>query len=402
MKLRVIPIPRYAMTSMKTEAYDKNGHLIFTLKDGRKFTEVLKELCRINVPIEVISGMDVYAPILEGTASWESLKTRMSEDMNTQGPCAKPALSMQNAIGYSQEPAAKMKPRIFLTVFPVIIVLLMIFCMAVWGQNSGSSPTDEQGQAMEIQWQHKMVPSTLGQKDADSDTVRWFSSTYAIYTEEHNLELGTVGGLRDDDKTHLAEMKDMLKKNWDVSSRASAIDMSNWLLAHGHRMKYREMVSELSENGDLSLSEDDFMKKYAENKNSYRYQAIYQAYHTYGDKALDAWDYVRELKLLGQSYDCGYISLQERLDQSLPVARKMQSEFDSWSELYQSYVYGYRFWNRTGDIEKAMNASYYQDNVDILSMEEKDEVSDHSLTKKYKLGNYHIKLSNTWRGPGTR
>ena len=138
------------MTSMKTEAYDKNGHLIFTLKDGRKFTEVLKELCRINVPIEVISGMDVYAPILEGTASWESLKTRMSEDMNTQGPCAKPALSMQNAIGYSQEPAAKMKPRIFLTVFPVIIVLLMIFCMAVWGQNSGSSPTDEQGQAMEI------------------------------------------------------------------------------------------------------------------------------------------------------------------------------------------------------------------------------------------------------------
>jgi hypothetical protein len=74
----------------------------------------------------------------------------------------------------------------------------------------------------------------------------------------------------------------------------------------------------------------------------------------------------------------------------------MQSEFGSWSELYQSYVYGYRFWNRKGDSDRAMHASYYQDNVDILSMEEKDEVSDDSLTEKYELGDYQVELCNTW------
>ena len=55
-------------------------------------------------------------------------------------------------------------------------------------------------------------------------------------------------------------------------------------------------------------------------------------------------------KWLGDCYLADYINLEECLDLSLPIAKKLQSAFTSWEELADSYIYGYAFWqNETAD-----------------------------------------------------
>ena len=80
-----------------------------------------------------------------------------------------------------------------------------------------------------------------------------------------------------------------------------------------------------------------------------------------------------------------YINLEECLDLSLPIAKKLQSAFTSWEELADSYIYGYAFWqNETADdVETKFRIQAYAELVEM-------ENSPYSVA-------YDTKLENTWK-----
>ena len=55
---------------------------------------------------------------------------------------------------------------------------------------------------------------------------------------------------------------------------------------------------------------------------------------TSGHAEVDAWDYVRIMRITGLCYQCGYISLEECLDQCLPIALRLQKEYGSFEEIF--------------------------------------------------------------------
>ena len=41
-----------------------------------------------------------------------------------------------------------------------------------------------------------------------------------------------------------------------------------------------------------------------------------------------------------------------RLDQCLPIAQRLQKEYGSFEEIFESYIYGYQFWKNDSDDDR--------------------------------------------------
>lgn len=250
----------------------------------------------------------------------------------------------------------KMMPlSLFLT-----LTLFLTGCQTVFH----SASTEYDIPDLKMKWAGSYQESDFSQEDIDSDTVQWFCSAYAIYTERNYKNLGVIGGIKENRVSEYA-IKNALREGWNITDRDSAIEKINWLLDGGHRSSYHELILELKDNKWLDLSIGDYLKKVGNQNDAYRYIAAYHAYQAFGERGIDAWDYCRALQVLGDCYVAGYINLEECLDQSLLIAQYLQSEFESWQEIGQSYLLGYQYWQKSksdyADMEYKCRKSIYED-----------------------------------------
>lgn len=208
----------------------------------------------------------------------------------------------------------------------------------------------KESKGFEDVFQDKYTPSGFVQADVDSETVQWFCSAYAIYTEMNHKDLGQVGGTSQEHKEdhHFAIVAE-LDSGWGIAGRGTAISQMTKLYSEGHRRQYKEKVSEMKKEGMLEMSEEEAVN-YAASHDIDVSEAtvVCRAYQDMGENAMDGWDYCRLLQVLGDCYQADYISLEECLDASLIVAEKIQETFESWEELCKSYIYGYYFWKHDG------------------------------------------------------
>lgn len=208
----------------------------------------------------------------------------------------------------------------------------------------------KESKGFEDVFQDKYTPSGFVQADVDSETVQWFCSAYAIYTEMNHKDLGQVGGTSQEHKEdHHFAIVAGLDSGWGIAGRGTAISQMTKLYSEGHRGQYKEKVSEMKKEGMLEMSEEEAVN-YAASHDIDVSEAtvVYRAYQDMGENAMDGWDYCRLLQVLGDCYQADYISLEECLDASLIVAEKIQETFESWEELCKSYIYGYYFWKHDG------------------------------------------------------
>ena len=85
-------------------------------------------------------------------------------------------------------------------------------------------------------------------------------------------------------------------------------------------------VKKLEKKGLLELSTEEAMTNFSEDDEEFaRYQDAHEMYTQYGEHGMDGWDYSRALQVLGDCYLADYINLEECLDLSLPIAKKLQS-----------------------------------------------------------------------------
>ena len=120
-------------------------------------------------------------------------------------------------------------------------------------------------------------------------------------------------------------------------------------MEEGHRKDFIEEMNLIQEDGLLELSTEEVKMVFEQmdftKEESACYLAAIDAYKAHGEHAIDAWDYCRALQLLGWYYVAGFYTEEETLDQSLEVAKKLQTLYTSWDEMCESYLAGYNYWS---------------------------------------------------------
>ncbi len=256
------------------------------------------------------------------------------------------------------------------------------------GCGGSTSKGGEQGTVdvvKELKGEYQASPFV--QADINSDTVEWICAAYAVYTQYNQKMLGVVGGIAEEHKeSYQDRIKLTLSEGWGIEGREDVAEVINKLLTKGHRETYLDVVKKLEKKDLLKLSTEEAMTHFSEDDEEFaRYQDAHEMYTEYGEHGMDGWDYSRALQVLGDCYLADYINLEECLDLSLPITKKLQSAFKSWEELADSYIYGYAFWqNETADdVETKLRIQSY---VELVKMEN----SPYSVA-------YDTKLENTWK-----
>lgn len=267
--------------------------------------------------------------------------------------------------------------------------LIAVGCFECYKSFTVNAYQDE-GASIKITYDEEYTPSKYKQNHVYSKTEQWICATCGIYNAVNKLDSSKLGGTVEDSKK-AESMTRMLKDGWGITDRKSAIKVLNKLLDHGHRKQFHKTVDEMRKKGWLDMDADSakeiILKKSLSDTKKQHYLACLYAYESFGDRGMDAWDYCRMIQILGDCYESGYISLQECLDQALPVAQLIQSEYNSWEEMNQSYLYG--FWLYSGtDINEYGSESYYRykEYQDLKS----------SSDNPFKRIDFNMELKDTW------
>lgn len=194
------------------------------------------------------------------------------------------------------------------------------------------------------------------------ETVRWFTSTYAILTLRNGADLFVPGGGTPDEVFYPAVLKGVLARDWNVTDRRSAQDEITWLENGGHNQSLLQYYNEhnlgqYKTDADLNASWDSGSGEIS-TAEAMRQMCAYMAYKTYGDNAIAAWDLSRALMLLGDYYVVGYYTYEEAMDKSLEIGRKLQAMYSSWDDFVQSYMYGYGYWSKSDPTDPSSEFTY--------------------------------------------
>lgn len=164
----------------------------------------------------------------------------------------------------------------------------------------------------------------FGKKEAGNvtepknDTERWLVGTYAMWSVYAEGDWRYFAGSKEKSKQEGASMRVMLRRDWEVNNKATLLDMVNDLTA-----VYKEGTECKAE-----------------------------------DIALGAWDLCRACQILAMGFVGDYIEREEMVQKSIEVGRVMQRYYHSWTELYDSYLKGYKDWKieQGGDAWKDITA----------------------------------------------
>ena len=207
-----------------------------------------------------------------------------------------------------------------------------------------------------MSYDSKKAESDLTFEDVrDNPTVRWIIDAYAIYVPFESGEYGELGGHSQKDWDQ-EQVKEYLSDWWGITSRATATRTISQMLKKGTRASYRHAFETYLKKGYLSMDENGYVdiisiSEIPEDEQC-RTWVCYDAYGHLDTRGVDAWDYVRIMRITGLCYQCGYISLEECLDQCLPIAQRLQKEYGSFEEIFESYIYGYQFWKNDSDDDR--------------------------------------------------
>lgn len=215
-----------------------------------------------------------------------------------------------------------------------------------------------------------------------SDTVRWFNASCAVLTEVNGSDPTLFGGMEPTEENKEAVIQ-LLDESWGVTDRQSAEENMDWLISEGHRASFVEFMQMLRDEGAEEFTQEELAEVLTimmgdETEGEYLAQS-FSDYITYGEHAIDGWDYSRAMSLLGWYYIAGYYTEAEALDKALEVGQAFQGEFTSWDEFMDSYFRGYEYWS-------------YEDSSERRAIYEELKGEENS---PYSV-DWNTELTNTW------
>jgi hypothetical protein len=180
-------------------------------------------------------------------------------------------------------------------------------------------------------------------KETLSDSQKWALATAAIPKKANGMELDIMGGGASD-SDYVSALREMLKNDWEVADRASALGAIKALREEGHRQEFDLMLKDISAMDGAGLAR--LLADYAQDPElQKRIRLVHAQKDAVDKKSITAWDYCRLIYLAECSYRSGYITEQEAWQEIMPAAEIIQSTFSSWREMGDNYLLGREFWS---------------------------------------------------------
>ncbi len=142
---------------------------------------------------------------------------------------------------------------------------------------------------------------------------------------------------------HKQETKDSLSLWWNIKDRNDLLTTLGWIDKAGHRELWND-YQKANASGELkalklkSNESDSEIEERMKVVRSERAKLL-------GSKSLIGWDYCRYIALCRWGVVCGYLTPEEAWGKIMPVARRLQQTFSSWSDLGENYLIGRSFWS---------------------------------------------------------
>jgi hypothetical protein len=200
-----------------------------------------------------------------------------------------------------------------------------------------------------------------------TDSCLWLYSTHAIMTLRNGGNLNLLGGCIPSE-SQADIFRQTLSTSWGIENKADGATMIEHLKAG---LANRELLDHIAARGLDQLTEaefqnvlDQFYEAYTEEQladDNFRIalqelNISYEAYQRFGENAILAWDLSRATQLLSYFYVAGYYTYEEAMDEALVIGKMIQSSYDSWSDYWDSYLYGYLHWS--GDLPEDPASEY--------------------------------------------
>jgi hypothetical protein len=209
--------------------------------------------------------------------------------------------------------------------------------------------------------------------------------------KRHHIETGVIPELQDDedlslqDRQYLAcganlaylkgdrmntletdgdqdEIRNMLKKDWHITSRDTLMSKITWLRNKGHRSYFKPIWGILSSTSvqdsmeRITRLQDEFAAKgdntsielYAANVSAgYKFLREQTNYFEGKRCKMDAltWDLGRVINLTRWGYDAGFLSRGESMDIIRASGKQLLDNYTSWENLGENYLIGFAMWS---------------------------------------------------------
>lgn len=157
-------------------------------------------------------------------------------------------------------------------------------------------------------------------KDEQPLRVKWFNATSAVLRISAGQDPELFGGYYPNADAY-EDAKDTLYKSWRLNNKED----------------FKAMLESLY-NGRAT-------KDYERDQNKFHSEYMIRIQHACGNKGIWAWDLCRLILICGYGYLCNYISYDEALDWCSKAGKKMQSIYNSWDDMMNSYLLGYCYWS---------------------------------------------------------
>lgn len=179
-----------------------------------------------------------------------------------------------------------------------------------------------------------------------TDTLLWLNGTWAGLLVENG---GNVKEFASQEPIVLLDRyltKKVLKKWWGITNRKTLmeqiIDKSEYCML---RQGYDKAVAQREL---WKLEDDEFYTTIREldlpDSDYDDLVAIHVIAKQIEPTNMIAYDYSRVMMLCEYGYRCGYLKLDEAIEMSIVIGKKMQQCFSSWEAMNESYLIGYLFW----------------------------------------------------------
>lgn len=241
--------------------------------------------------------------------------------------------------------------------FQLVICIVIIICVGLYVQKIARGRVfiyTHDGRTLQTEWvsEDKLTKQEVDDAIASTGMKQeeyelWLRQSYYPYFYVNDLKeidflhIDIEAARYDWDEDTIQDIKDNLANSWGIEDRKSLIKTTDSLLEKGDKYTYARTLEKMGEE-EMDMPEDTIYYTYKLYKPDelYMYLGTYYAYNEIGDAGVDAWDYCRCIRLYAFGYICGYISYDEYLIHSAPIVCYLQDEYNSWTQMYESYYYG--------------------------------------------------------------
>lgn len=171
----------------------------------------------------------------------------------------------------------------------------------------------------------------------------WAIGCSAVLMERNHSRLDTLATAKITE-VDVRDARELLDEWWGIRTKKELIDILSWLETEGHRKSFEDVAKTVANLNDEQFNA--LVVVCGDNKQKTQELLVARKFSSQlGNKSILGWDYSRYINVCRWGYTAGLLSEQEAWEKIMPIARKLQSTFDSWEDLGCNYLIGRQFWS---------------------------------------------------------